>query len=399
MAKNLLINCNSCDLRKAREENYAQYEHITIHAATVMSNAHGAEFLSRMPVTLNCSNVLEMEEDVVLRCINGRAEIKSSDAPAQQMYYLTVNGTLTIGPDTQRQLERCVGICVNGSVLYPQSMTAFLGRMQVNGTVECYPDGAIVLKRTAVIDKLFALRAKPSLYWAARRLVMVDPQLDAQALRDKGVSFCSREVIAAQSKIEALLDLIDESAEITVVPDGTQVVREDVTLDPSTLRRYGSRLYVLGNVTVPAGGDCLEDMEYLYVTGDARVSPERLDALTRVMNHLSGEWIVAAPKGLTLSDKPSVTVTKWMLEQQPDGIEVADCAMVTLSDDIPKELMLQRLSICDCAVVTCGKEAEDAVSMICRNVAKISAGDHEGAPQQALFPPDTKHINACDYVL
>lgn len=399
MAKNLLINCNSCDLRKVQEENYAQYEHITIHAATVLSSPKGAEFLSRMPVTLNCSNVLEMEEDVVLRCINGREEIKSSDVPSAKKFYLTVNGTLIIGPDTQQQLERCAGICVNGSVLYPQSMGAFLGGMQVNGSAECYPDGAIVLKRTAVIDRLFVLRAKPCVYWSARRMVMVDPQLDAQALRDKGVSFCSREVIVAQSNAEALLGLIDESAEIILVPDGTQVVRDDVTLDFAALRRYGNRLYVLGDVTVPTDGDCLEDMEYLYVTGDAKVAPERRDALLQVMTGLNGELMVARPKGLTLSCKPSVHVTKWMLEQQPDGIEVVDCAAVTLSDDIPKELMLQRLSICDCAVVMCDEHAEDAVSMICRNVAQICTGSQEDSLRQEVFPSDTKVVNACDYVL
>ena len=36
-----------------------------------------------------------------------------------------------------------------------------------------------------------------------------------------------------------------------IVPDGTAVVRDDVTLDQGTLRRHGSKLYVIGDVTVP----------------------------------------------------------------------------------------------------------------------------------------------------
>ncbi len=289
MAKKLLINCASCDARKIREENYAHYESIIINCAAVLTSPQGKEVMNKLPITLNCANVLETEEDVEFRTINGSGEIRSGDTVPEGKYYMMVNGSLTIGPDTQKHLEKCVGMTVNGSLTCPESIYSSLKGVKINGSTACYPDGAIVLKRSAVIDRLFALRAKNSLYWAARRMIMVDPELDAEALKAKGVFFSAREVIIAQSKVEALIDVIDEKAEIVIVPDGTSVVLDDVTLDDAAARRYGRKLYVIGNVTVPENDDVLEEMEYLNVRGDARVPQQRRDKLLEMVTEISGE--------------------------------------------------------------------------------------------------------------
>ena len=273
----------------------------------------------------------------------------------------------------------------------------------------CYPDGAIVLKRNAVIDKLFALRAKHSLYWSAKRMIMVDPQLDGAALRSKGASFCAKEVILAQSKVEELVDLIEEQAQLIIVPDHTAVVLDDITLDDSTLERYGKRLYVIGDVTVPEQGDAWTGLEYLNVQGDITVPQAHKDALLSVLTEVSGEVKLARPKGAVLENKPFVKITKWMLEQQPTGLQVSDCAMVQIADDIPKQWIVERLHIVDCAIVKCSEALEDAVTMICEDVGSIGpvgTGEDQsiggtinavlGGIQGVL---DTKVINAVQYVL
>ena len=83
--------------------------------------------------------------------------------------------------------------------------------------------------------------------------------------------------------------------------------------------------------------------------------------------------------------------------------------MVTIADDIPKELIVERLHIEDCAVVKCGGELEDAVTMVCTDVAKIgSAEDDDGMGIGDMLKTamggikgvlETKVINAADYVL
>lgn len=409
MAKKLIINCASCDARKIREENYAHYESITVNCADMLTNPQGKAVMSKLTFTLNCANVLETEEDVEVRVINGSGEIRSSDTVPETKYYMRVNGSLTIGPGTQKHLEKCVGMTVNGSLICPESVYPCLTGVKINGSSSCYPDGAILLKPNAVIDKLFALRAKPSLYWSRKRMIMVDPELDGEVLKAKGASFCSKEVIIAQSKVEAMIELIDEKADIVIVPDGTSVILDDVTLDDAVLRRHGKKLYVIGDVTVPEEGDALDALEYLNVRGDARVPKERRDRLLEILTAISGKVEIARPKGATLNDKPLVKITKWMLEQQPMGVVVEDCVVVKIADDIPKELILERLHIQDCAVVKCSEEQEDSVAMICEDVGKIGNGDDEndsgigGAIKSTLGgilnDPDTKVINAADYVL
>ena len=387
MAKKLMINCATCDARNALEENYAHYEQITINCAMVLTSPNAKAIMNKLPFTLNCANVLEIEGDVDLRTINGSSEIKSGDVVPTSKYYMVVNGALTIGPDTQQQLAQCVGMTINGSLTCPESIYALLNGVNVNGSTTCYPDGAIVLKRSAVIDKLFALRAKNSLYWSGRRMIMVDPELDADTLKAKGVTFSTKEAIISQSKVESLIDMIDERADIIIVPDGVAVVLDDITLDEDTLRRYGKQLYVIGDVKVPE---------------------EHKERLLAVLTEIAGEVKIAKPKGATLEDRPIAKITKWMLEKQPLGLFVSDCAVVKIADDIPKELIVERLHIEDCGVVKCCEDLEDAVTMICTDVGHIGAeGNDElgvgdmikdalGGIKGAL---ETKVINAADYVL
>lgn len=409
MAKKLIVNCATCDARHVKEENYAHYEAITINSAMVVTGSEGKAVMNKLPFVLNCADVVEVPEDVNLRTVNGSHEIKSNDLVAQSRFYLMVNGKLTIHSDTQKQLEPCVGISVNGALICPESIYASLNEVRVNGATTCYPDGAIVLKRNAVVDKLFALRAKNSVYWSAKRMIMVDPQLDGAMLRSKGAFFNSKEVIVAQSKVEELIDLIDEQAQITIVPDNTAVVLDDITLDETTLRRYGNQLYVVGNVTVPVDTEDWEKLEYLNVRGDIKVPQEYKDRLLSVLTEVSGELKIARPKGSTLEDKPYVKITKWMLEQQPTGLQVSDCAVVSIADDIPKDLIVERLHIEDCAMVKCSQELEDAVAMVCEDVAQIGTAGEDDTPdigdivKTALGGVkgvlDTKIINAAQYVL
>ena len=408
MAKRLMINCATCDARNALEENYAHYEQITINCAMVLTSPNAKAVMNKLPFTLNCANVLEVEGDVDLRTINGSSEIKSGDVVPTTKYYMVVNGALTIGPNTQQQLAQCVGMTINGSLACPESIYATLNGVNVNGSTTCYPDGAVVLKRNAVIDKLFVLRAKDSLYWSGRRMIMVDPELDATKLKAKGATFSAKEVILSESKVEELIDLIDEKAEIIIVPDGTSVVLDDIILDADTLRRYGKQLYVIGDVTVPEDADALDELKYLNVRGDVKVPEEHKEKLLAILTEISGEVKIAKPKGATLEDKPFVKITKWMLEQQPKGLYVSNCAVVKIADDTPKELIVERLHIEDCGVVKCCEELEDAVTMVCTDVGHIGAEGNDELGVGDMIKDalggikgtlETKVINAADYVL
>lgn len=410
MAKKMIINCGSCDARNVKEETLAAYESITINAGSVLVSRESKDLMNRYGVTMNCGDIKEIDQDAHINMVNGKLQIKSGDIVAGKCY-LMVNGSLDIGPDTQKVLEHYVGIHVNGSVTYPESMSAFVGMLSVNGTTASYPDGAVVLKRNAVVDRLFALRAKKNLYWSARRMIMVDPQLDEAALMAKGAAFSAKEVILAESKVESMIDLIDEKAEIIIVPDGTSVIMDDVTLNAATVKKYGKKLYIIGDLKVFAeGAEALEQLVYLNVRGDASVTAELRDRLTEALTEISGEVKVSKPlKGRRIEDKMNLRISKWLLEQETDGITVSDCMKLTLDDDIPAELILERLSVSDCMEVRCSADQEAAVAAVSEDVMWIGSAHPEGdmdigslvkgalSGTKALL--DTKIVNAGDYVL
>lgn len=406
MAKKMIINCGDCDARNVSEETLAAYESIVINAGTVLVTPEAKNLLNRYAVTMNCGDVLELEKDVKLSSINGSAQIKSTDVVPVRTY-LDINGSLEIGPNTEKVLQQYVGISVNGTVTYPESMGGFLSVLSVNGSTVCYPDDAIVLKRNAVIDKVFALRAKKKLYWSAKRMIMVDPELDAAALAAKGATFSTKEVILAQSKVEALIDLIDEQAEIVIVPDGTAVIRDDVELNDMVLKKYGTKLYIIGDLHVPKeAGEALTKLEYLSVQGDAGVTEQWKELLLEKADRITGD--IKVLRGRTITGKMSARISGWMLEQEPEGISVVDCMKVRLDEDIPNQLILERLSVRDCMNVECTPEQESALGAVCEDVMKIGRGEESdlgigdilkgvlGGAKELL---DTKVINAGDYVL
>ena len=406
MAKKMIINCGDCDARNVSEETLAAYESIIINAGTVLVTPEAKNLLNRYAVTMNCGDVLELEKDVKLSQVNGSAQIRSSDMVPGRTY-LVVNGSLEIGPNTEKVLQQYAGISVNGSVTCPESMGSYLNMLSVNGSTVCYPDEAVVLKRNAVIDKTFVLRAKKKLYWSAKRMIMVDPELDAAALAAKGATFSTKEVILAQSKVEALIDLIDEQAEIVIVSDGTAVIRDDVELNDMVLKKYGTKLYIIGDLHVPKeAGEALAQLEYLSVQGDAGVTEQWKELLLEKAVQITGD--IKILRGRTITDKMSVRISGWMLEQESDGISVVDCMKVRLDEDIPNRLILERLSVRDCMNVECTPEQESALGAVCEDVMKIGRGEESdlgigdilkgvlGGAKELL---DTKVINAGDYVL
>ncbi len=400
MGKKLNVNCSVCDLRYLREETLAAYESIQINSATTLVSEETAALLGRYAVKMNCATTLMVEANTKIKIMNGNAELSGEDtgAPGERLL-LMVNGRLLVKSGVEEALKQYVNIFVNGSVLYPRSLGERLWMMQVNGSMKSYPDGAVLLKRNAVIDRTFALRARKALYWAERRMFFVDSQLRPQALVDKGATFSTKEAIIAEALVEALVGRIDEETEITIVPDGTAVVLDDLELNDTALRRYGSRIYLIGNLKVAKDAEeVLRQMEYLNVRGDVFVPKELKDRLLEIKGEISGA--IRVPRGREIRDCAAARISQWLLEQTPDGVLVADCAAVQVDEDVDKKLILERLTISDCATVTCSRDQEDAIGAVCTDVGRISTdGNVQKAQEQTDSDPDLITINAAQYTL
>ena len=392
MKKNKMINAASCDARAVTEESLAGYENITINAAILIVNERSKELLNKYPVTMNTATVLEIPdgENVSVQSINGKGEI-GPDADGTGVF-LMVNGKLVIADGSQEAVKSYYSIMVNGKVLMPKSFEGRFSNIQVRGK----------------IDDLFIARAANTLYYCSGNLFFLDPGIDSEKLLSKGLKFTAKKVVIAESLIGRLVSLFDEEAEIVKVPDGTKLIDDDLELKPKTIKKYGTRLCVTGDVSIK-DAEALSSLEYLFADGTVSVNKELEDAFDEIESVYDELRVIDPDLGLIV-DRPMVKVGASMLGKYPKGLRVEDCAKVTLSEDLSVEDIMEKLQIVDCAKVICSKEQEEAVNMIAEDVAMIQVSgqdsddeDGEGGMVGGMLGSflgklkDTQIINAAEY--
>ncbi len=407
--KKMMVNCAVCDMRSVSEETLKSYEQIVVNAATVIVTPEKKELINRYNVTMNAADVIEVPAGENVRVIsqNGSYELTADRAPQDgETVILFVNGVLNIDAGAAEAAQKYYQINVNGSVTLPKSISGRLNNLNVNGSVNVYPDGAIRLNRNAEIDRTFPLRAKENaLYWAFRRMIFTDLALDTEKLRNRNVRFAAKTALIAESLAEAVVPMLSEDTDILIVPDGTAFVNSDAKMNRRFLKKYGTKAYINGDLTVEDdAAEIFPEIEYLYVNGDVKIPQALADAFEDIDAHYD-ELVIQKKTGKIIEDHVRATVDKALLEKYADGILVTDCAMVHIAKDVPSELILERLTIADCAQVFCTEEQEAAVSAVSRDVAMIGAKEEEQDSVADLVTgalhlnPEFKVINASDYVM
>ena len=288
--KQMMVNCATCDMRSVSEETLQSYEQITVNAAAVLVTSQTKELINRYNVKLNAAEVIEVPsgENVKVLSHNGAYELTADGKPnSGETALLWVNGALTIGADALEAAQAFYKIQVNGAVTMPKSMSGRLSNLSVNGSVSTYPDGAILLRRNAEIDKTFPLRARENaIYWAARRLAFTDTALDTEKLAGRNVRFASKSAIVAESLAETVTPLLSEDTDILIVPDGTAFVNYPFKLNKRFLKKCGTKVFYNADLTVePDAKEILPQIEYLYVNGDVKLPEELVDAFEDAADH------------------------------------------------------------------------------------------------------------------
>lgn len=375
-----VVNAAVCDATGVQEESLQGYDAIVVNAATLITSPRAQALFAKYPVTLNVAGQYNVEaENVEIATVNGRSQIGPGSPVPARPTLLMVNGTLEIAPGAEEAIKGYCGFLVNGKVICPESMTGLLSGASVNGKIESYPDDSILLKRTVQLDRTFALRARPNAkYYAGRCIVALDPEIDFEKLAAKHVTFATKEVLVAEGLAESALPLFDERADVSVLPDGCAFVPDDAALDEALVLRYGSKLYIDGDLKIDAGSaPWLERVEYLRVKGSVRVTRDMVNAF-RAVKAEYGELRVVA--GLVLSDRVSIKVDRAMLEQAADGLQLEDCVNVKIAKDVPPELIAERLvALNDCVHITCTEAQRSAVELVANDAVSIRCTDSADA--------------------
>ena len=371
--KKLNANAVVLDLRNLSEETLKAYESCSLNAVFALVNPRVQALLAQHGVKLDVVQSINCEDDVEATTINGKATLDGTSIPEKKRV-MVVNGKLYVKPDGVKALEQYCGIVINGKLYCPESLASVVtGKCTVNGKLCVYPDDAVILNSTAKLDKTFLLRAQPKLYWAERMFVAVDPKLDVEALAAKGARFAAPKAILTEGNAETLAPLFTEETELVILPEGTAVLDDDLELSASTLRRYGDRLYVMGDVTVPEdGGEVLEKLAYLHADGDVLLPAALEEAFNAIPELEYGTLRLI--KGKAIVGKPMLRLGKEMLELYPDGVTCVDCAMVKLDKALEPDTIAKKLVFDGCAMVYCTELQQNAVSAVSKNVAQIMTG-------------------------
>ena len=403
--KNYLLNCDVCDTRKIKEEDYSGYEKMMINADVVLVSATSKSILNRLPVTINQDCTIEIADDIEieLKTINGFYEITGATA-VQEHTLLIVNGSLNIHPGTEDTLAKYEKILVNGFVRCPKSLEGYLTKLSVNGSVSMYPDDCVILDSTFILDKYFPLRAKEGKkYYVENKVIVQDKAVDLEKLVQKNVQFVTKQLIVPEEMVEACVELFDEKVDFVVIPAGMTLHYGDAVLNEQLLEKEGSNIYVYGKLIVPEDCDLeilAESIKKIIVKENVVLKKDQEERFKRInaeYSQLEFKW-----EGRIIENKPSVRVDKVLLESSPNKVLVRNAATIKIASDVTPELILDRLMIENCAKVACDEEQESAIAAIAQNVAKIGESGGEELPGIMDDFKDlqfTKMINADNYIM
>ncbi|MDE6750288.1 MAG: hypothetical protein K2K21_14685 [Lachnospiraceae bacterium] len=422
--KKLLLNCDVCDTRKMKEEDYSHYEHIVINADALIVNEKSKSILSRLPVIINSDDTIEVEDDteIYLKTVNGSYEITGNSSIVEHTI-LCVNGSLNIHPGTEEILKKYDRIIVNGNVRYPKSLEGFIGKMSVNGSTESYPDDCVILDKEFTIDKYFPLRAKEGGKYYVKRIVIIkDLSVDIAKLAGKGVHFETKRLLVPECKIEDCVPLFDESVEFIVVPDGMKLVYGDSVLNEEFVRNEGSLIFIYGDVEVDSEADLnalCNQIEKLIIKGTVSLRAEQEEAFRSI--NVEFDDIEIIKNNRKMLNLPMAKIDRKLLDDSPDGVKICNVAMLKIESDVSSEMILEKLEILNCAKVICSEEQESAIAAVSTNVAIIGKanddeeddseegglngllggllGDANGILGGIKQLKDTKLINADSYVM
>ena len=374
--KNLKTDALILDLRHLTEETLAAYDKCELKTIIALTNSRTQTLMTQHGVEMDAVMSVVCEDDVEVSTLNGKITLDGTMTSGKKKA-MVVNGKLYLKPDAGKVIDQYVVLAVNGKLYCPASLASRVaGKCIVNGKLCTYPDEAVVLNATVRLDKGFQFRAQERLYWAEKLFIAVDPKLDAAALAAKGARFASQKAILTEGNAEAMAPLFTEDTELVILPEGTAVVEDDLEMSASALRRYGSRLYVMGDVIVPENaGDVLKKLEFLHAEGSV-ILPAALEEAFGEIDELEYKELRLL-HGPAIIGKPMLRLGKEMLELYPEGITCMDCAMVQLDAALEPDTIAKKLVFDGCAMVQCTALQQNAVTAVSKDVAQISVTDQD----------------------
>ena len=360
--KKLILNCEVCDSRTMKEEDYQPYESITINAEDLIVNEVSKAKLFRLPVRQNIGRMIECEEETDVKNINGAYEITADKMP-QKPVILVANGSLKVMPGTEEILKKYKCMIINGSVELPESLKSAPDQMVVNGSVSTYPDDHVILDDDFIMDLYFPVRARDGMKYFARKTVIIqDTDVDIAKLLQKNVYIRTPRLIVPESKIEVCARLFDADVDFVVVPDGMSLVYGDAVLNEDLIYKKGRRLFVYGCLKLEENTDMemlRREIDQLTVTGRVSLYKDQKEKFL-TMNVRYKELHVESRERV-LQGLVTVHLNKKLFDSSPDGIRIGSAVKVVIEEDVTPEMLIHGLNGINCLQIECSDEQREAL--------------------------------------
>lgn len=388
----LKINTMLCDCRNVSEEFLKQYDQIKIDSMMVFQNEASMELMSRYKVKIDAMAIETLEKDVDLDIHNGSYTIEAGTSKGKKIA-LYVNGKLTVHQGTEEVLKDYAKIMVNGGALYPKNYAGLLaGVMSVNGGIHVYPDEAVLIQGDLELDqRSISKMAEGQLYYVTGKALFLDPAADYEKLKEKNITIQAGRVVVRQDVQDLAEQIVSEKTKWTVIPENCAYCAKSAVLDESFRIRYGSRVYVDGSLTVE-DDSMLSQLELLEVRGGVILNEKAKEAFLKVCRKFGDLTIYS---GTLMANTNQVVLDAQMLEEEPERINMIECANIELKEGITKEQIQQKLRLISCANIRCPQELVGTVRMVSKDSVNICGAE---APKKEL-DPDCVHIDAMQYIM
>lgn len=376
--KSLILNCEVCDSRNMKEEDYQQYETVTINSEVLMVNERSKSMLLRLSVRQNIERTLECEEETDVRIVNGVYEITPDMVP-QKPVILVANGPLKVMPGTEAVLRKYKCLILNGPAEFPESLADFINEMTVNGKVTVYPDDHVILGDNFVMDLYFPVRSvEGTKYFARDAVIIQDADVDVAKLLQKNIHIRTPRLIVPESRIEECSRLFDADVDFMVVPEGMALVYGNAVLDEELIRRKGRRLFVYGCLELKEDTDMemiRREIRQLVVTGSVSLYRHQKEEFQKIDARYLDLRIQSQER--VLAGMVTVHLNKKLFDSSPDGIRVGSAVKVVIEEDVTPEMILRGLNGINCLQIECSGEQREALNQI--------------EPEYGMMPPMPDH--------
>ncbi len=387
--KHFILNCDICDTRKIGEDAFVGYDSVIINTHIIIQNDISKKIFEKNSMILNYDTVIDSDRKI----IHKKDMSITADTVIDEDKIYIISGKLNIEKNSEDVLAKIHKAYVIGSAQYPKSVADILTNFTFIGDTLIFPDDSVIMDNTKIIDDIFEITAKENtLYYAKNKIVI--SKIDIDAILSKNIKFETKKLVLDKALFRKALPLFNPDIELVLLPENCSYHSGNATLDSAFRKKYGANVYIDGHLTVNGDSD-LTNVEYLFVNGDVyileRLKDEfiKLNAVYNNINFIKGKF---------LGNCGSVTVDKFILESNLDGVSIENFGNAHISEDVTPKLILERLSMLNGGNVSCSEEQISAVQMITSNVGNIAVSKKsDGNPLKEIMEALSNKIVNADY--